>query len=484
MAGKVIVLGAGFSGLSAAASLAQLGFKVEVIEKHASPGGRARNLESGGFDFDMGSSFYLMPEVYNSFFEKFGYKSTDFYSLIKSEHAFRLFSGDGNVFDIPYDIGSVGELIGKNSIGDSTIFQKKINKAFVSQSQRPGYSKYNSGQERIYKNLLKAVSGSISGFSPSKINGTPINDLSNIFKIINGNRYQSPDDLAQNLVTLLRGSLYPSGGFKKIAESMEKICIEQGVEFAYNVNVDEFDVVKNRVMAAHSGHRNFYAENFVSSADYVYTEQKLLPEAYRNYIKKYWESKTLSPSVLIYFVGLNKKLEGISHHNFIIEENIEKHCNDIWKNPRWPESPSFYVQAKSKIEPASAPEGCESITIMVPVSALLEDHGKVREHYFDFVISSLEKKIQAQIRENIVFYKSYAKSSFMSDYNAYMGNAYGFLNKYGHSAGYSLKIKNRHLSNLYYTGHMTIPGPGVHNAIISGELISHCIFRDADGHKS
>jgi phytoene desaturase len=483
MAGKAIVLGAGFSGMSAAAHMARLGFRVEVIEKHITPGGRARKFESGGFIFDMGPSFYLRPDIFESFYNRFDHKTSDFYNLVQPEKAFRVFFGSDKIIDFSSEIDALSDLLEQFEKGSSYPLNK------IAHQNKLDHQKHlnkisNKTNISGFNYLFKKVYQKISVINSKTFTNSQISDLVNIPKIITGNFSTPKNDFIHFLFHAINGTLYPSGGFHKVAEAMEKICIGSGVEFSYNVNVDQLDIVKNRVMAAHSGHRNFYAETFVSSADYHFTDQKLIPETFRNYSLKYWDSKSLSPSMLIYFIGVNKKIEKLCHHNIFIDEGIKKHVQNIWKNRRWPESPAFYVQARSVADSSAAPAGCENLKIVIPVAPSLEDQGKVRDHYFNTVISRLEKELQTSILDHIIFHKSYAQSNFRNDYNAFKGNAYGIIKPYRQMDAYRPKIRNKHLSNLYYTGHMTVPGPGIHNSIISGEIVANQVFRDAGGHRS
>jgi phytoene desaturase len=457
MAGKVIVLGAGFSGLSAAASLANYGFKVEVIEKHNYPGGRARKFESEGFSFDIGPSWYSQPNLIQDIFAELGHPTEEYFELRKLETLCKLFPSDGQPLEIHSDSEQFIHLFENLTRGKS---KKRFDLNFLR-------STFSDKKQTPFNYSDNSTLNSISGI-PAILFGDSINS----------NKYS----LHTFLLNRLKSSQYPVGGFSKIAEALEKICVEKGVEFTYNVTIDQLDVMKNRVIAARSGFRNFYAENFVSSADYYFTDQKLLPKSYQNYKKEFWETKAISPSVMIYFIGLNKKLKNLAFHNIFIDSDIKKQYSEIWESPRWPESPMFYVQAKSVLDKTSAPEGCENITVVIPVASGLEDHGKVREHYFEWVISRLEKELKTSLQKHIVFHKSYAQSNFITDYNAFKGNAYGLLTQpYKNTRP---AIRNKKLPNLYYTGHMTVPGPGVYNALISGKMVAGQLFGDAGGHMS
>lgn len=494
MSGKVIVLGAGISGLSAAAHLAKYGFKVEILEKNATAGGRARSIEAAGFTFDIGPSWYFMPDVLEKFYNRFGHKASDFYTLKRLDPAFRVFYGANDSIDIPAKQNDLYNLFEEIEKGSGKNLRRFLKNA---------HQKYNFGMHKaIYKPYLSVW----ELFNPMLISGLLLTksfksysrDVNALFKdkritqilefpvMFSG---AAPGKISA-LYTLIDyallklGTWYPLGGMHKVVEALEKICIEQGVELSFNVNVDQLDVVKNKVLSAHCRHRNFYAEYFVSAADYYFTEQHLLSENHRNYDQKFWNSRIFAPSALMYFVGINKKVAGLRHHNLFFDTDLTKHAAEIYSTPRWPDSPAFFVTVPSVSDPTVAPVGCENLVILVPVAPGLDDHGKVRDHFFEQIISRIEKCTKTPIRENILWHKSYAHSDFINDYNAYRGNAFGLANTFNQTGQFKPKLRNRHVSNLFYAGHITVPGPGLPPALISGELAANLIFRDSGGHLS
>jgi phytoene desaturase len=494
MSGKVIVLGAGFSGLSAAAHLSHYGFKVEILEKNSMAGGRARKIETAGFTFDMGPSWYWMPDVFDRFFNRFGHKTSDFYELVRLDPGYRIFFENDEVLDVPARMKELYELFEKIESGSSKKLQKflsdahrKYNLGINNAVYKPGLSVFEYLDPALLKGFLLTKSfRPLSSYVRSMFKDKRLIQLLEFPVLFLGATPEETPALysLMNYADLKLGTWYPMGGMYKVVEAMEKVCIELGVEISYNVSIDQLDVVKNRVLAAHSGHRNFYAEYFVSSADYHHTEQKLLSGKNRNYDQKYWDTRTLAPSALMYFVGVNKKIPGLKHHNLFFDTDFDKHASEIYKTPRWPESPAIYVSASSVTDASVAPEGYENLVILIPVAPGLDDHGKVREHYFDIVISRIEKATKTAFRENIVWHKSYAHTDFISDYNSFKGNAYGLANTLRQTGPLKPKMRNKSLSNLYYTGQLTVPGPGVPPSLISGELAAKLIFRNSGGHKS
>jgi phytoene desaturase len=494
MSRKVIVIGAGFSGLSAAAYLAKKGFVVEVLEKHSIPGGRARKFESEKFIFDMGPSWYWMPDVFENFFADFNHSVSDFYELKRLDPAYRIFFGMDDKIDIPANLNELYELFEgiekgsaiklKGFLKDS---QKKYALAMDKVIDKPGNSFFEYMQWSILVGFLATKSfRPLSSYVRSLFKDIRLIRLLEFPVLFLGatpNKIPSLYSL-MNYADLELGTWYPNGGMFKVVEAFEKICYEMGVGITYNVQVDQLDVMAKRVSAAHSGHRNFYAEYFVSSADYHFTDQKLISDKFNNYSQKYWSKKTLAPSAIIYYIGLNKKIPGLLHHNLFFDTDFDIHANDIYINPKWPEMPAIYVSVTSKTDLYAAPEGHENLVVLIPVAPGLEDHGKIREYYFDLVINRIEKITKTTIRNTIVFHRSYAHADFIRDYNAYKGNAYGLANTLLQTGPLKPKIKNRKLSNLYYTGQLTVPGPGVPPCIISGKIVASQLFKDSGGLKS
>lgn len=494
MSSKVIVLGAGFSGLSAAAHLAQKGFDVEILEKNSTPGGRARKLESDGFVFDMGPSWYWMPDIFEKYFQHFDHKVSDFYNLVRLDPGYRVFFEDGEYVDVPAKLKDLYALFESIEKGSS----KKLKK-FLADSRK----KYNIGiNNAVYKPGLSYTElidpKLISGFLFSKSIRSLSSYVRSLFKnkkliqilefpvlFLGGTPQEIPAFYSlMNYADLKLGTWYPMGGMYKVVEAMVKVCENLGVEITYNVNIDQLDVIKDKVSGAHAGHRNFYGEYYVSSIDYNHTDQKLLSPKYSNYSQKYWDSRVLAPSALLYYIGVNKKVPNLLHHNLFFDTDFQKHSDEIYKNPKWPDAPAIYVSASSKTDDSVAPAGHENLVVLIPVAPDLDDHGKVREHYFDLIIKRIEAVTGTSIRDNIVYHKSYAHTDFMNDYNSFKGNAYGLANTLWQTGPLKPKLKNKHLSNLYYTGQLTTPGPGVPPALISGELVADQVFKVSGRHKS
>jgi len=478
---KVIITGAGLSGLSGAAQMAFRGFDVEVFEKNEIPGGRARHFQAKGFTFDMGPTWYWFPEIFEHFFNTFGQHSSDFYDLVQLDPSYRIFFDSNSYFDIsPHEekLLDVFETIEK---GSSKKLVKLLHSASVNYDiaikkliYNPGYNLFGYLswpflsrilKHKVFRSYAKYVRTLFHDERLIKILEFPLISLGASTK-------QIPAFYSlMNYADLKSGTWYPIGGMYKIVEAILKLLDELQVPVHLNSPVENYDIIENKVTGIHTHGKNFHANYFVSSADYYHTE-RLLSKEYRNYSEKYWNKKQMAPSALIYFLGINKQLEKLQHHNLFYDTSCDAHLQDVYCNYKWPESPVLYVCCTTKTDVAAAPEGMENLSVIIPVAPGLEDTGKIKEHYYDLVINRLERITQQSIRDHVIYKRSYAKSDFQTDYNAFLGNAFGLANTYFQSGFLKPKIRNRRLKNFFYCGHLTVPGPGIPSSLVSGEIIA------------
>ena len=494
MARKVIVLGAGFAGLSAGAYLSRQGFDVEILEKNAIPGGRARRLEAEGFTFDMGPGWYWMPEVFERFFAHFDSHPSNYFDLIRLNPSFRIYSSKNEPIDVPGDAFGLMDLFESIEKGSAkrlknylNITQKQYRLAMNGLIYQPGRSVLPYLNPKTFFSLISTKSIT----SLNNLVKTHFKDarLQNILEFpmmfLGATQSKTPGIFGlASYSNIEYGTWFPKGGMYKVIEAMEKVCFDFGTDITYNVNVDQLEVLLGKVNSAHFLHRNFYGEFFVSSADYFHTDVKLLSDTYQNYTVKNWNKKKLAPSALIFYLGISKKLPELIHHNLFLDNDFLAPEGDISKQLKWPENPAFFVSVPSKSDTSLAPDGCECMIITVPVPCDLIDTGKIREHYFSNVIEKIEKHIGYAFLADIIYQKSYAHTDFINDYNAFKGNAFGLTNRLSQTGPFRPKIYNKKLPNLFYAGQNTVPGPGMPAAIISGEIAAREIYKASGGRKS
>jgi phytoene desaturase len=285
-----------------------------------------------------------------------------------------------------------------------------------------------------------------------------------------------------NYADIKLGTWYPEGGMYSIVEGMFKLASELGVTFHFNHEVNQIDIragLARRVLAIHQDQvKEFEADVVIGGADYHFIENKLLPPTLRSYSNSYWKRRVMAPSCLLYYVGLNKKLDRIVHHTLFFDSSFDVHGKEIYTKPAWPAEPLFYVSATSVSDDSVAPSGGENLFFLIPVAAGLEgDTESLREAYFDKILHRYENRIGQTIRESIIIKRTYSVSNFISDYHAFRGNAYGLANTLLQTALLKPGLRSKKVKNLFYTGQLTVPGPGVPPSLISGEVVAREINR-------
>lgn len=482
---KVIVIGAGFAGISAATGLAERGFDVTVLEKNSMPGGRARKFEAQGFRFDMGPSWYWMPDIFEKYFAKFDKSVSDYYSLKRLDPSYRIFFDKDDVVDLPADINQMYKLFDSIEEGAGEKLRKFLDEAeykykvgmndFV---HKPSLSFLEYADLRLIKaamrlHMFKSFQNHVRKyFSSTRI----LRMLEFPILFLGGTGKKTPALYSlMNYGDIKLGTWYPMGGMYKIVEGMVKLAMEKGVEFVYNAPVEKLETRTNKIKEVIAAGKSYTADFIVGAADYHHIEQELLPPDYRKYSEKYWETRVMSPSSFLWYLGVKKKLPALEHHNLLFDEEFEPHARSIYDDPGLPKKPSAYICMPSKYDDSVAPAGHENLFALIPAALDLDDSEEVRENYFNIIMGRLEKLTGEAISDHIVYKRSYAHSDFVNDYNAYRGNAYGLANTLMQTAFLKPSLKSPKAKNLYFAGQLTVPGPGVPPAIISGQIVSKLI---------
>ena len=483
MSKSIIVIGAGFAGMSAGCFLAKAGYKVTVLEKHPIPGGRARKMEVDGFTFDMGPSWYWMPDVFERFFEQFGKKVSDYYQLTRLDPSYRVYWGD-DAMDIPADFAALQTLLESIETGAGKQLELFLNEAAYKYKVginklvfKPGQSLTEFIDLDLMKGIFKLdVFNSMKNHIQKYFHHPKIKQLMEFPVLFLGALPENTPALysLMNYADIKLGTWYPEGGMYSIVKAMHNLAVELGVDFKFNHNVTSFEINQNSIASVVcTNGESIQADLVVGGADYHFIESKLLPEKYQSYNAKYWDTRVMAPSSLLYYVGLNKKLKNVLHHTLFFDVPFEAHAKEIYGNPKWPEQPLFYVSAVSQTDLSSAPDGGENLFFLIPVAAGLQgDTEELRNHYFDIILKRFEDRIGESVKESMVYYKTFAHQDFINDYNAFKGNAYGLANTLLQTAILKPALRSKKLKNLFFTGQLTVPGPGVPPSLISGEVVA------------
>jgi len=485
---KIIVIGSGFSSLSCACFLAQKGYNVTVLEKNETLGGRARKFETNGFVFDMGPSWYWMPDVFDSFFAKFGKKVSDYYELVRLDPSYAVIWENMEKWDVPASFDELCQLFETYEKGAGENLKKFIAEAAYKYEvgitdlvYKPSQSLLEFADLKLLKGMLKLdVFKSFSAHARHFFKHPKLLQLIEFPVLFLGATPQNTPALysLMNYADIKLGTWYPMGGMFKIIEAMVSLAKELGVNFITNQNVQKIEVTNNKVSIIRTQNETYKADAVVGGADYHHIENQLLDSSYRNYSEKYWNSRTMAPSSLIFYLGINKRVPKLLHHNLFFDESFTEHAIEIYDQPSWPKKPLFYVSCPSKTDNKVAPEGCENLFVLIPVAPDLKDIESIRENYYEMVMNRLEKYVGENIRENVIYKKSYAHNDFISDYNAFKGNAYGLANTLSQTAILKPQLRSKKVKNLYYTGQLTVPGPGVPPSLISGEVVAKELIKD------
>lgn len=484
---KVAVIGSGFSGLAAACFLAKEGYEVTIFEKNDSPGGRARKFEAEGFVFDMGPSWYWMPDVFETFFGAFDKKPSDYYDLIRLDPSYKVFYPNNEAWDIPAGVEALTNMFdsiepgsGKQLIQFLKEGEYKYEVGMKQLVYKPGRSVTELMDMALVKGIFKLhVFQSMSAYVAKYFTDKRLTQLLEFPVLFLGAAPQNTPALysLMNYADMSLGTWYPQGGMFKIIDGMVSLAKSLGVTFMFNNTVQQITVEKNQVSGLVLNNTELKFDAVIASADYHHVEQNLLPKKYRKYDEAYWESRKLAPSSLIFYIGVNKRLKNLRHHNLFFDTDFNQHARDIYETPAWPADPLFYVCCPSITDATVAPANCENLFILIPTAPGLTDTDDLRTTYFDRVIKRLETLTGETIREHIVYNRSYAHSDFITDYNAYKGNAYGLANTLMQTANLKPSIVNPKVKNLFYTGQLTVPGPGVPPALVSGRVVAEELMK-------
>ncbi len=487
MVKKIAIIGSGFSGMSAAAYAAKDGHEVHVYEKNNQPGGRARQfITDEGFVFDMGPSWYWMPDIIENFFNDFGYRTADFFELISLNPQFEMIFEDEKI-TVPEKLSDL-KILFEDIEQDAGLQLDKFMKSakfkyevgmqdFVN---KPCHNWAEFISPKIACNALKLdLLSNFRSYVSKYFKNEKLRTLMEFPVIFLG---ASPKNIPA-LYSLMNyggyalGTHYPKGGFYQLVLAMKNVAEKQGVIFHFNQTVESINTEKDKATSLTIDGVIHEFDTIIASSDYHHTET-LLSKEHRNYSEEYWESKTFAPSSLIYYLGIKQTLPNIKHHTLFFENDLDDHINCIYEDKKWPEKPLFYVCCPSKTDDNVAPKGKENLFLLMPLATGINDEEAVREKYLEKMLTRIEKQIGVKDLATMIEYKrSYCVSDFSSDYNAYAGNAYGLANTLNQTAVLKPKIKNQKLKNLFYTGQLTVPGPGVPPSIISGKIVANEIVK-------
>lgn len=479
---NIIIIGSGFSSMSAACYLAKAGHTVQILEKNSTPGGRARQFKKDGFTFDIGPSWYWMPDVFEKFFGDFDRKVSDYYTLEKLDPGYEVYFDQMESIKIGDTLEKIYTAFEAEEKGSAVKLKKFIKKAEDNYNiaikdlvYRPGISPL----ELVTPATIKKVGYFLSTIKKEVIKEFKNERLAQIlqFPVLFLGAKPSNTPAFYNFMNFADfglGTWHPDKGMYSVVEGMVQMAKELGVQFSTGQNVETICVENGKATGVIANGVPIDADVVVSGADYNHSESLLKPKE-RGYTDAYWDKKVFAPSSLLFFIGLDKKVENVSHHTLFFDVDFDAHARSIYDTPEWPKDPLFYGNFPSITDSAMAPEGKEACFLLIPIGPGIEDTQEMRDQYFDMVIERLEHLTKQSIKEAILFKESFCVNDFVSEYNSYKGNAYGMANTLLQTAFLRPKLKSKKVENLFFTGQLTVPGPGVPPALISGKLVASLV---------
>ncbi len=483
---NIAIIGSGFSSLASASYLAKSGHAVTIYEKNSTVGGRARQLKKDGFTFDIGPTWYWMPDVFERFFNDFGKKPSNYYELIKLSPAYQVYFGINDFIIIADNLNEIKNTFEKIEAGSGEKLETFIKEAKHNYDiaikdlvYRPGLSPL----ELITLETAKKINQFFSNISKDVRSRFKNKRLIQILEFpvlfLGAKPSNTPSFYSfMNYADFGLGTFHPKNGMYSVILAMESLAKELGVQIKTNSNVEKIEVENGKACALVVNGNIIETDIVLSGADYHHSET-LLDQKHRAYSEKYWDKKVFAPSSLLFYVGFDKKIENVEHHSLFFDVDFDIHAQDIYDKPKWPENPLFYASFPSKTDASSAPEGKEAGIFLIPLAPGLNDTAELREEYFEKIITRLEKLTQQEIRKNIIFKESFCVNDFIKEYNSYKGNAYGMANTLLQTAFLRPKLKSNKVKDLYFTGQLTVPGPGVPPSLISGKLVAQLIEKDS-----
>jgi len=484
MKNKIIIIGSGFSSLSAACYLAQAGYDVTILEKNSSVGGRARLLSSDGFKFDIGPTWYWMPDVFEKFFNDFKKKPSDYYALEKLAPAYQVYFNRLESLIISDEIEAIYAVFEKEEKGSSAYLKKFLKAAKFNYEVAINDLVYKPGEsitELVTFDTIQKANQFFQSISTEIRKNIKSKKLIQILEFpvlfLGAKPTNTPSFYNfMNYADFGLGTWHPKGGMYEVVKGFVNLAVSLGVHIKTNQTVKKIIVENGAVQGVEVEDAFLLADIVVSGADYHHSET-LLDEKYRMYSENYWSKKTFAPSALLFYIGFNKKIKNVSHHTLFFDSDFDKHAVEIYDTPKWPKEPLFYASFPSITDNSFAPVHQEAATFLIPIAPGIEDNEEIREAYFQKIMERMENLTNQNLTDAIVFKSSYCINDFVKDYNSYKGNAYGLANTLMQTAILRPKIRSKKVKNLFFTGQLTVPGPGVPPAIISGKIVSDLILK-------
>ena len=485
---EVAVIGSGIGGLSTAAYLADAGMDVTVFEQNEQLGGRASVLEADGFTFDMGPSWYLMPDVFERFFDDFGQSPEDYYDLTRLDPHYRIFWKDGDRMDLVPELETNKEQFDAYESGAGETLDRYLERS--KEHYEVGMEQFVYEDRDTWRSFLDLdvfrharglkLLGSMDDYVAEYFDHPKLRQVMQYSLVFLGGA-PSKTPALYNLMSHVDfnlGVYYPQGGFGSVVDGIAELGAAHGVEYRTNAPVDRITRNGSDLAVTIQNADRHTADVVVSNADYAHTELALLSEEHRQYEPNYWESRTYAPSAYLLYLGVEGDIDPLAHHSLVLPTDWSTHFAEIFDRPTWPTDPAYYLCAPSQTDDEVAPDGHASLFALVPIAPGLDDTPANRSAMRSQLLEDIAANTGVELADRIVFENSFCIDDFANRYNSYNGTALGLAHTLRQTALFRPNRRSSALEGLYYTGSYTTPGIGVPMCLISGMHTARAVRTD------
>jgi phytoene desaturase len=491
---EIVVVGGGVGGLSSAAFLADAGADVTLLEKNEQLGGRASRLEAEGFRFDMGPSWYLMPDVFERFFAHFDREPGDYYDLERLDPHYRIFFKDGDRLDVNGDLDAMRSKFEEYEPGASEAFDDYLatsQEHYETAMEDFVYTDRPRLRDWIDPSVVRAAPiglsllGSMQGHVEDYFEHPKLQQIVQYTLVFLGGSPSNTPALYNIMshVDFNLGVYYPvndegEGGIGVVIDAFVELGEELGVDYVTDSEVDEITKRRDSFHVETVDGEVYRPDETVVNADYGHAERDLLPDHERQYDDGYWDDRTMAPSAYLMYLGVEGDVEPLEHHTLVLPTDWDDHFDAIFERPRWPDEPAYYLCVPSKTDDTVAPEGHSNLFVLVPIAPDLHDGDEIRDQYREQILADIADNTGVDLRDRIVFEEGFAVSDFADRYNATEGTALGLAHTLRQTALLRPPIRSDAVDGLYFTGSFTRPGVGVPMCLISGEHAANELIED------
>jgi phytoene desaturase len=491
----VTVVGGGIGGLSTACYLADAGADVTVLEKNEQVGGRASRLERDGFVFDMGPSWYLMPDVFERFFGHFGKEPSDYYDLEHLDPHYRIFFKDDDELDVVPDRAKNRALFESYEDGAGEAFDEYLDTSethYETAMDKFVYEDRSRLRDWVDLDVMRAAPiglqliGSMEGHVSDYFEHEKLRQIMQYTLVFLGGSPKNTPALYNMMshVDFNLGVYYPvpkegdgAGGIGIVVDAFTELGRELGVTYETDAEVTEITRRKDGfLVATEESERN--PDYAVVNADYRHAEQDLLPEHERQYDADYWDDRTYAPSAFLMYLGVEGDVDELAHHTLVLPTDWQPHFDQIFEDPAWPDEPAYYLCVPSETDDDVAPEGHSNLFVLVPLAPGLEDTEELRQRYRERILDDVAENTGVDLRDRIVVEEQFCVDDFVDRYNASGGTALGLAHTLRQTALLRPNNRSSAVDGLYFTGSFTTPGIGVPMCLISGEHTAQALIDD------